>query len=88
MRSLISQKGKPIEFYSRKLNPAWVNYTTTGRDLLSIVETQKEFRNILLEQQIKVNTDNKILTHEIFNTEIVVKWRLILEEYNPELIYM
>ena len=25
--SLISQKGKPIAFYSRKLNPVQVNYT-------------------------------------------------------------
>ena len=27
--SVISQKGKPIAFYNRKLNPAQVNYTTT-----------------------------------------------------------
>ena len=29
--SVINQKGKPIAFYSRKLNPAQVNYTTTER---------------------------------------------------------
>ena len=45
--SVISQKGKPIAFYSRKLNPAQVNYTTTERELIFIVKTQKEFRNIL-----------------------------------------
>ena len=49
--SVISQKGKPITFYSRKLNPAQVNYTRTECELLSIVETLKEFRNILLGQQ-------------------------------------
>ena len=27
--AVISQEGKPIAFYSRKLNPAQVNYTTT-----------------------------------------------------------
>ena len=40
----ISQEGKPIAFYSRKLNPAQTRYTTTEQELLSIVETLKEFR--------------------------------------------
>ena len=86
--SVISQDDKPIAFYSRKLNPAQVNYTTTERELLSIVETLKEFRNILLGQQIKVYTDHKNLTYKTFNTERVMRWRLILEEYGPELIYI
>ena len=88
LRSVISQKGKPITFYSRKYNPAQVNYTTTERKLLSIVETLKEFRNILLEQQIKVCTDHKNLTYKTFNTERVMRWRPILEECNPELTYI
>ena len=46
--AVISQKGKPIAFYSRKLKPEQTRYTTTERELLSIVETLKEFRNILL----------------------------------------
>ena len=43
--AVISQNNKPIAFYSRKLNPAQeVDYTTTERELLSIVEALKEFR--------------------------------------------
>ena len=52
--AVISQDNKPIAFYSRKLNPVQINYTTTERELLFIVETLKELRNILLGQQIKV----------------------------------
>ena len=52
--AVICHKGKPTEFYSSKLNPAQVNYTTIERDLLSMVETLKNFRKILLGQQIKV----------------------------------
>ena len=52
--SVIRQDNKPIAFYSRILNSSQVNYTTTERKLLSIIEILKEFRNILLGQQIKV----------------------------------
>ena len=45
--AVISQNGKPIAFYSRKLNPAQTRYTTTKKELLAIVETLKEFKNIL-----------------------------------------
>ena len=45
--AVISQDNKPITFYSKKLNSAQVNYTTTKSELLSIEETLKEFRNIL-----------------------------------------
>ena len=38
---LISQNGKPISFYSHKLTPSQINYTTVERELLSILETLK-----------------------------------------------
>ena len=86
--AVISQGGKPIAFYSRKLNPAQTRYTTTERELLSIVETLKEYRNVLLGHRIKVYTDHKNLVYKTFNTERVMRWRLIIEEYGPELVYV
>ena len=86
--AVISQNGKPVAFYSRKLNAAQTRYTTTERELLSIVETLKEFRNILLGHKITVYTDHKNLTYKKFNTERVMRWRLLLEEYGPELVYI
>ena len=64
--AVISQKGKPIAFYSRKMNRAQQNYTTTEKELFSIVETLKEFRNILLGHHITVYTDHKNITYNIF----------------------
>ena len=86
--AVISQDNKPIAFYSSKLYPAQVNYTNTERELLSIVETLKEFRNILLGQQIKVYTDHKNLTYKYINTERVMRWQQILKTIIPELIYI
>ena len=63
--AVISQKGNPIDFYSRKTNSAQQNYTTTEKELLSIVATLKEFRNILLGHQITVYTDHKNITYKI-----------------------
>ena len=86
--AVISQEGKPIAFYSRKLSDAQKRYTTTEQELLSIVETLKEFRNILLGHQITVYTDHRNLTFKNFNTDRVMRWRLAIEEYSPELIYI
>ena len=86
--AVISQHDRPLAFYSRKLNTAQKCYTTTERELLAIVEMLKEFRNILLGQRIKIYTDHKNLIYKNFNTDRVMRWRLIIEEYAPELIHL
>ena len=86
--AVISQKGKPIAFYPQNINSSQQNYTTTEKELLSIVAYLKDFCNILLGHQITVYTDNKNLTYNVFNTENVMYWRLILEEFGPELKYI
>ena len=86
--AVISQGSKPIAFYLRKLNQAQQNYTMTEKELPSIVETLKEFRTILLGQRIKVYTDHKNLTYTNFTTERVLRWRLLIEEFGPKIIYV
>ena len=49
--ALIIQKGRPITFYSIKLTDDQQRYIITLRELLSIVETLKELRTILLSQK-------------------------------------
>ena len=85
---MVSQDNKPIAFFSRKLNKAQRNYTVTEKELLAIVETLKEFRNILLGQDITIYTDHKNLTYKVFNTERVMQWRLICKEFGPKLVYL
>ena len=86
--AVISQKGKNIAYYSNKLTASQQRYTVTDKELLSIVETLKDFRNILLGQKLRIYTDNKKLTCKNFNTYRVLKWRLILEDYGPDIEYI
>jgi len=86
--AVISQEGRPIAFFSRKLHPAQTRYTVSERELLSIVEVFKEFRNILLGQQIVVHTDHANLTYAKQNSDRVMRWRLYIEEYSPDIRYI
>ena len=85
--AVIFQQGKPIAFFSRKLNNAQKNYTTTEKELLSIVECVKEFRNILFGYPIRVFSDHKNLVHSttLSQSQRVMRWRLILEEFGPDI---
>ena len=44
--AVISQKGKPISFYSGKMTDSQQRYTVTEREIPKIVETLKEFITI------------------------------------------
>eukprot|EP00957_Ditylum_brightwellii_P169418 12894830-Ditylum_brightwellii.AAC.1 len=74
--AVFSQWGMPIAFYSCKLNNIPKNYTTTEQELLSIVETLKEFKTILLAQWIRVYTNCKNLMYKNFNTARVPWWHM------------
>jgi hypothetical protein len=51
---------------------------------LSIVETLREFRNILLGYKIIVHTDHKKITYEKSTSDRVMRWRLLIEEFGQD----
>jgi len=86
--AVVSQEGKPIAFCSRKLNPAQTRCTAAEREFLSTAETLKKHHNMLLGQTIEVFTDHKNPVCKHFNTERVMRWRLLLEEFGPQLMHI
>ena len=63
-------------------------YTVTERELPRITETLKEFITTLLGQKLRIYTDHKNLTCKFCNTNRVLRWRLILEEYGLDIEYI
>ena len=56
--------------------------------MLIIIEDLKQFRTILLGKILRIYTDHKKITCDFLNTDRVLRWRLILEEYAPEIEYI
>ena len=65
-------------------------YSVTEIKLLAIVETLKEFKGMLWGQPVKVYTDHKNLIRDALGltSDRVYRWRLLLEEYGPEIVYI
>ena len=87
--AVIEQDGRPVSYYSQKLTPTQKNYTTIEKELLSIVETLREFRSMLLGAPIHIYTDDRNLTHKMtqFTTECIMLWRLLIEEFSATYHY-
>ncbi len=88
--AVITEDNRPIAFFSRKLSKMQQKYSATEIELLAIVETLKEIKGILWGQDLKVYTDHKNLTRDALGltSDRVCCWRLLLEEYAPEIIYI
>ncbi len=88
--AVITQDNRPIGFFSWKLSDAQRKYSITKIELLAIVETLKEFKGMLWGQNIKVFTDHANLMRDALGStsDRVYRWRLMLEEYGPEIVYI
>jgi hypothetical protein len=88
--AVITQDNRPIAFIIRKLSKTQQRYSVTEIELLAIVKTLKEFKGMLGGQDIKVYTDHRNLTRDALGltSDRVYHWRLLLEEYAPEIIHI
>jgi hypothetical protein len=88
MGACIMQAGKPVAYFSRKLSGPQTRYTTTEKELLAIVCTLNEYRSMLFGATLNVYTDHLNLTYSNFNTQRVLRWRVMLEEFQCNWFYL
>eukprot|EP00794_Sanderia_malayensis_P005080 gene5080-biopygen4141 len=65
LQQRINNTWKPLGFFSKRLQPAKVKYSTFGRELLGIYLTIKHFRHCLEGREFYILTDHKPLTYAL-----------------------
>ena len=88
--AVIMQEVKLLAFYSQKLSKAQINDTMTEKEPQIIVETLKEFRNIILRHEIEVFTSHKKLTYEMIEGvyQRIQNWKILIQEFGVTLLYI
>ena len=82
------QEGRPLGFYTRKLNSAQRNYTVSEKELLGIVEGLKAFDGMIRGMDLTVHTDHLNLLYQKLPNQRMMRWRLMMEEYHPKVVHI
>lgn len=81
---------RPIQYFSKTLGPAQINYSVTHKELLSIIMAIEEFRHYLYGREFVVITDHKPLT-ALFKQNVngrLQRWKWNLKEYDFKIIHV
>jgi hypothetical protein len=86
--AVLTQDNRPIGFFSWKFSNMQRKYSITKIELRAIDETIKEFKGMLWGENIKVCNDHTNLMRDALGltSDGVYQWRLLLEEYGPEIV--
>ena len=88
--AVISKNNKPISLFSRILSKPHRNYITTEKEIIVIVECLKKLCGILFGYKINIFSDHKNLFYAATQREYqrVMCWRLIIEEFGPNIHFI
>ncbi|KAL4296753.1 hypothetical protein GQ457_12G015020 [Hibiscus cannabinus] len=86
------RKGKifhPIYYASKTLNDAQVNYTTTEKEMLTVIFACEKFRSYLIGTKVIVHTDHLEIKYLLSKKDAkprLIRWILLLQEFDIEII--
>lgn len=84
---VIYQEKRPIAMWSRKLTAAQKRYPTPDKEAVCIIELLHAFRDMLYGTQIRIETDHRNLSQTNFTSLRLLRWRLAIEEFHPQIVY-
>ncbi|KAK8928925.1 hypothetical protein KSP39_PZI017761 [Platanthera zijinensis] len=81
--AVLSQEGRPIAFFSEKLNEAKTRYSTYDLEFYAIVQALRHWRHYLIQREFVLNTDHEALKHlnSQKETRRHAKWDAYLQEF-------
>jgi RNase H-like domain found in reverse transcriptase/Integrase zinc binding domain/Zinc knuckle len=88
--AVVEQSQRPLGFYSRRKNPAELNYSAFDTEALAIVEAIDHFYSILCNHPFVVITDHEPLTHQPLSLQSrsrAAKWFQALKIIPADILY-
>lgn len=80
-----------ISVFSKSLNKSQLNYSTTDKELLAIVEATDYFKQFLLGKKFTLNTDHKALKYLKESKNLnsrMLRWSLKLQDFDFDIEYI
>eukprot|EP00960_Hanusia_phi_P013287 388265-Hanusia_phi.AAC.1 len=91
MGSVLTQKHGddyfPVAFFSKRLNPAEMNYSVREKELLGLITSLLYFKYYLYGRKVLVRTDHKSLQYLLSQKELtgrLFRWSQILADFDLE----
>lgn len=81
---------KPIQYFSKTLNPAQTRYSTIEKELLAIILSVENFRHYLIGQEFTIVTDHRPLVYLFSAKDInarLHRWKYALMGYQFKIIH-
>lgn len=89
--AVLTQDGRPIAYFSKRLNPAQSRYTTGEKELMAIITALDHFRHLVDGQRTVVETDHKNLVSALSRSKLnsrSIRAIAYLQQYDVVLRYI